>query len=312
MQACFGWAKPWWYSWYCCSRHLWFYDSGRLGRVEIVSLTVGARAKEGKGGGGGEKKNTAFSLLSPRPPPPHPRSLWLALSPPLLGEFQHGAFASKLRAERKRLHCRLRRPGFVCCQFCTVCSLGLIVVTSLVVVFLGYTLELFCNVCNLLVIVNRVNTRWRCVDRIVVASEAIAWVSGVSGGKGERWKRKRERASPPPPSPIKNLLSPIPLGRPDTQASEAIVICLLLSWRDSLSKVSVWWSWLWNAVWSVKNKICLLLSWRVVKIELLWPVRQLWFACYCHGVILSASCLFDDHDCEMLYGQWRLCMKNEE
>ena len=89
-------------------------------------------------------------------------------------------------------------------------------------------------------------------------------------------------------------------------ASEATVICRLLSWRDSLSKVSVWWSWLWNAVWSVKNKICLLLSWRVVKIELLWPVRQLWFACYCHGVILSASCLFDDHDCEMLYGQWRM------
>ena len=89
-------------------------------------------------------------------------------------------------------------------------------------------------------------------------------------------------------------------------ASEATVICRLLSWRDSLSKVSVWWSWLWNAVWSVKNKICLLLSWRVVKIELLWPVRQLWFACYCHGVILSASSLFDDHDCEMLYGQWRM------
>ena len=27
-----------------------------LGRVEIATLTVGARAKEGKGGGGGEKK----------------------------------------------------------------------------------------------------------------------------------------------------------------------------------------------------------------------------------------------------------------
>ena len=34
-------------------------------RVEIVTLTVGARAKEGKGGGGGEKN----SLLSPRPLP---------------------------------------------------------------------------------------------------------------------------------------------------------------------------------------------------------------------------------------------------
>ena len=30
---------------------------GRLGRAEIVTLTVGARAKEGKGGGGGEKEN---------------------------------------------------------------------------------------------------------------------------------------------------------------------------------------------------------------------------------------------------------------
>ena len=38
-----------------CSRHLWFCDSGRLGRVEIVTLTVGVRAKEGKGEG---RKNT--------------------------------------------------------------------------------------------------------------------------------------------------------------------------------------------------------------------------------------------------------------
>ena len=44
-----------------------------------------------------------FSSLSPPPP----RSLWLAPFPPLFGEFQHGAFASKLRAQRKRLHCRL-------------------------------------------------------------------------------------------------------------------------------------------------------------------------------------------------------------
>ena len=28
-----------------------------MGGVEIVTLTVGVRAKEGKGGGGGEKKN---------------------------------------------------------------------------------------------------------------------------------------------------------------------------------------------------------------------------------------------------------------
>ena len=44
-----------------------------------------------------------FSSLSL--PPPH--SLWLAPSPPLFGKFQHGAFASKLRTQRKRLHCRL-------------------------------------------------------------------------------------------------------------------------------------------------------------------------------------------------------------
>ena len=43
--------------------------SGRFGKVEIVTLTVGARAKEGKGGGGREKKDTAFFILSPRPLP---------------------------------------------------------------------------------------------------------------------------------------------------------------------------------------------------------------------------------------------------
>ena len=33
---------------------------------------------------------------------------------------------------------------------------------------------------------------------------------------------------------------------------------------------------------------------------LLWPMKQLGFAHYCHGLILSASCLFDDNDCQML------------
>ena len=51
--------------------------SGRLRRVEIVTLCEGERRKG------------------------------LAPSPPLFGKFQHGAFASKLRAQRKRLHCRL-------------------------------------------------------------------------------------------------------------------------------------------------------------------------------------------------------------
>ena len=56
----------------------------------------------------------------------------------------------------------------------------------------------------------------------------LAWVSGVSGGKGERWKRKRERAegekpsflfSPSPVPHLKSPLSPSPLGRPDTRAT---------------------------------------------------------------------------------------------
>ena len=45
-----------------------------------------------------------FSSLSPPPP----RSLWLAPFPPFFRKFQHGAFASKLRTQRKRLHCRLQ------------------------------------------------------------------------------------------------------------------------------------------------------------------------------------------------------------
>ena len=36
----------------------------------------------------------------------------------------------------------------------------------------------------------------------------------------------------------------------------------------------------------------------IVEIKLLWPMRQVWLAYYCHGVILSASGLFDDHDCQ--------------
>ena len=40
---------------YCSNRHL-CYDGRRLGRVKIVTLRVGVRAKEGKRGGGGEKK----------------------------------------------------------------------------------------------------------------------------------------------------------------------------------------------------------------------------------------------------------------
>ena len=36
---------------YCCNCHL-CYDGGRLGRVKIVTLRVGARGKEGRGESG--------------------------------------------------------------------------------------------------------------------------------------------------------------------------------------------------------------------------------------------------------------------
>ena len=35
----------------------------KLGRVEIATLRVGARAKEGKGGGEGRKKNKAADII---------------------------------------------------------------------------------------------------------------------------------------------------------------------------------------------------------------------------------------------------------
>ena len=40
-----------------------------MGRVEIVTLTVVARAKEGKGEGGGEKKLLFFLFSLPAPSP---------------------------------------------------------------------------------------------------------------------------------------------------------------------------------------------------------------------------------------------------
>ena len=76
-------------SWYCCSRHLCFYDRATLGRVEIATLRVNARVKEGKGEEEGRKI------------PPSPYFL-----------LSFGVSTSKkIRAQRKRLHCRLRlRP----------------------------------------------------------------------------------------------------------------------------------------------------------------------------------------------------------
>ena len=67
--------KPWGRGWraratcscsYCCNRHR-CYDGGRLGRIKIVTLRVGARAKEGKRGGEGEKKIFSSLFLPPTP-----------------------------------------------------------------------------------------------------------------------------------------------------------------------------------------------------------------------------------------------------
>ena len=77
MQAYFGRAKAACLCSYCCNRHL-CYDGGRLGRVKIVTLRVGA------------------PLLLTRP----------IFSP--LFEFQHALSRAKHScARRKRLHCRL-------------------------------------------------------------------------------------------------------------------------------------------------------------------------------------------------------------
>ena len=53
--------------------------------------------------------------------------------------------------------------------------------------------------------------------------KALAWVSGVSGGKGERWKRKRERGEEEkrltqmlllePSTPFLFSPSPLPHGK---------------------------------------------------------------------------------------------------
>ena len=103
MQAYFGRAKAACLCSYCCNRHL-CYDGGRLGRVKIVTLRVGA-----------------------------PQLLTRPIFSPLF-EFQHALSRAKHScARRKRLHCRLlcstrvrtmvssalggaaRRIGLICC-----------------------------------------------------------------------------------------------------------------------------------------------------------------------------------------------------
>ena len=45
LEAYFGRAKAAFLCSYCYERHLWFYDGGRLGRVKIVTLRIGANLK---------------------------------------------------------------------------------------------------------------------------------------------------------------------------------------------------------------------------------------------------------------------------
>ena len=114
------------------NRHLWCYDGGRLGRVKIVTLRIGARAKEGERGGGGEKKmrlpeiivhfgktsnagkrshGLVFSLLSPHP---LPRSFWLAPFSPLFSSFNMALSRAKWFAHLNKtpaLQARYFRDG---------------------------------------------------------------------------------------------------------------------------------------------------------------------------------------------------------
>ena len=95
---------------YCCSRHLWFYDRGRLGREEIVTVRVGATAKEGKGERGrGEKIRLPDIVSSLSLPPPRPLPAPFGPICSSLREVATWRFREQKhsRARRKRLHCRL-------------------------------------------------------------------------------------------------------------------------------------------------------------------------------------------------------------
>ena len=68
----FGWAKAF-SCLFCCSPYFWLYDKGRLVRVGIAALSVGARLKERRWGGGGEEEG---------------RKIWLAPFPPRFLSFK--------------------------------------------------------------------------------------------------------------------------------------------------------------------------------------------------------------------------------
>ena len=95
----------------------------------------------------------------------------------------------------------------------------------------------------------------------------VKWLLSLSirrfWGKGERWKRKKERASPPPPSPISNLLSPSPLGRPGTQAND------LFDFKGKCSRFRTWRAYLiflfsffkrvgqYSTLWNIPPELCI-------------------------------------------------------
>ena len=70
---------------------------------------------------------------------------------------------------------------------------------------------------------------WLAKVRLIALLYGLSWVSGVSGGKEERWKRKRERAEalmklklPPPPPPSK--ISSTHYGPTDFQRRKSLLL----------------------------------------------------------------------------------------
>jgi len=86
----------------------------RTARVEIATLRVDDRVKEGKGGGGREKKIALNFLFFPpgahnpwAPVPAHSSLPFTCPFPPLFGVSWRFLEQQHSRARRKRLNCRL-------------------------------------------------------------------------------------------------------------------------------------------------------------------------------------------------------------